>query len=605
MFCEYLEKHPLAGLLPDTIPSLWPPIGSPEWRRLAPEHIQEIDRQAALYKDKPYPLRLMSGFLAFVRSGSRQADEQPYFFRRRKLCWAALYAAIHDDAPLDDVIDGLYLICEESTWVISAHNVNPIPGAPEPRDLPLPDTDRPYIDLFAAQTGMILSIVTTLLRARLDAVSPLIVRRVSGELEARILTPFMTHDEYWWMGVTRTDLNNWTPWIISNVMVAACQAPIGRDALAKLLTRALTMLDRYIAILPADGGLDEGAGYWNMAGGSLCDCLDTLEKVTGGQMTFWQDEKLRNILTFPLRAQIGGGYFINYADCDARPFLSGERLQYAGERLGDPALAQMGVSLRGTLTMQLDDVPHLTRLMDLLFHAPRAGQAAEPPGDVFLPDLQLRLVRRGALTAVIKGGHNGENHNHNDVGSFMLYMDNAPILVDAGNMVYTAKTFSSERYTLWNTRSAYHSVPIVNGTEQAAGEGYKAGDVRRTENGMTLDIAGAYPGSAGVLSLTRALALSDGALTVRDAVRLVSPGTITWVFMLRDRPTISGSRVLLPNFTLSLPEGTDAQTEEIPVTDPRMARSFPSSLYRLMLTPPGADVYDITWTFRRNTQNEL
>ena len=70
-------------------------------------------------------------------------------------------------------------------------------------------------------------------------------------------------------------------------------------------------------------------------------------------------------------------------------------------------------------------MPHLTRALDLIFHtpAPETGEAAEKPGDVFLPDLQVRLVRRGGWTLACKGGHNGENHNHNDVGSFILMQD--------------------------------------------------------------------------------------------------------------------------------------------------------------------------------------
>ena len=102
--------------------------------------------------------------------------------------------------------------------------------------------------------------------------------------------------------------------------------------------------------MPEDGGCDEGAGYWNMAGGALLDCLELLEKVTGGRMAFRQEEKIRNILRFPLRAEIGNGWFLNFADCDARPFLSGERLEAAGERLGDEALSGLGCRRRGTLS---------------------------------------------------------------------------------------------------------------------------------------------------------------------------------------------------------------------------------------------------------------
>jgi hypothetical protein len=43
----------------------------------------------------------------------------------------------------------------------------------------------------------------------------------------------------------------------------------------------------------------------------------------------------------------------------------------------------------------------------------------------------------------IKGGNNGESHNHNDVGSFIIYTDGEPLFIDPGVGEYTAKTFSN------------------------------------------------------------------------------------------------------------------------------------------------------------------
>ena len=604
MFAEFLNRHPIEELLADPLPPLFPAAGEYAWSAVTPEHRAEITEQAKAWRGQPYPMRTASGFLAFVRDGSRQADEKPYFTRRRKLCWHVLDACLNVEAPLDEVVDGIWCVCEETSWVISAHNVNPIPGAPAARDYPLPDKNKPYIDLFSAQTGMILSLTGHLLGERLDAVSPLIAQRIREEIETRILRSFMEHDEFWWMGFRRSDLNNWTPWIISNVMVCACLAPTDREKLADLLDRACRMLDRWLDVMPEDGGCDEGAGYWNMAGGSLLDCLEILEKATGGRMTFWQDEKLRNILTFPLKAEIGGGWFVNFADCDARPFLSGERLQYAGEKLKDPALAAMGCRLRGTLSNQLNDVPHLTRLLDLLFHPAAEAQPSVAPGDVWLPGLQLRVVRRGGMTLCCKGGHNGENHNHNDVGSFMLYVDGQPMIVDAGNMVYTAKTFSDQRYTLWNTRAAYHNLPLIGGEEQQPGKEFAARDVRCLPDGLMLDIAGAYSREAGVKCLQRTLSIIANDLFLQDEIDLVREAPVVWVFMFRDQPAVNGSILSSGGVCLDIPDAFECSVEEINVTDPRMARNYPGSLWRVLLTAPEANHFDIVWTFRREERHE-
>ncbi len=590
MFSEYLERQPIRALLTQNELCLVPSSEDrAAWENIPDAFREEIERMGLQYASQPYPMRKATDFLAFVRTGSRTADEGPYFFRRRKLCASALLCCMNQTAAIDDVIDGIWCICEESAWSVSAHNVNPIPGAPRAQDAPLPDVEKPYIDLFSAQTGMILSLVHCLLKDRLDAVTPLIGQRISLEITRRILAPFMESDDFWWMGFRRKDLCNWTPWIISNVMLCACVWLTEKDALAALLDRALRMLDRWLDVTPADGGCDEGAGYWNMAGGALLDCLELLEQATEGRMTFWQEEKIRNILSFPLKAELGCGWFVNFADCDARPFLSGERLQFAGEKLGDPALAAMGFRLRGTLGDQINDVPHFSRLLKLLFHPAGQEAAAPQPQAVWLPDLQLRVVRRGGMTLCCKGGHNGESHNHNDVGSFMLYVDGQPEIIDAGNMNYTAKTFSDQRYTLWNVRAAYHNLPMIDGNEQQPGKEYAARDVRCLQNGLSLNLAGAYDKAAGIESLRRSMELTETQFILRDQISLRQPAPVTWVWMLRNRPSVAGNTLLSGGVRIVFPADLQCEVEEIPVTDSRMARNFPGSLWRVKLTgAPGA-----------------
>ena len=604
MFASFLEKHPMRDLLAEQVELWWPGAAQRDaWAGISPAHRRELEELAEEYRDQPYPMRLASGFLDFSRTGSRKSDETPYFFRRRKLCAAVLACCAGEDA-LDAVTDGIWCICEESSWVISAHNVNPIPGAPTTAEYPLPDPDRPYIDLFAAQTGMILSLTLHLLKPQLDEVSPMLAQRVQRELRLRILSPFMETDAFWWMGVKRQDLCNWTPWILSNVMYTAGACRLPRAQLAALLDRACRMLDRWLAVVPKDGGCDEGAGYWNMAGGALADCLELLERVTEGRMCLWQEPHAAAILRFPMAVALGDGWYANFADCDARPWLSGERLQLAGEKLSDAALTAFGSGLRGSLADQLNDVPHFGRLLSLLFHPPVQAAPASLPQQVWLPDLQLRVVRRDGMILCCKGGHNGESHNHNDVGSFMLYVDGMPLLVDAGNMTYTAVTFSDRRYTLWNTRSAYHNVPLVCGMEQAPGREHCAREVRMLPDGLSLELGAAYPEEAGIERLHRQLSLEGegaaAALRLTDDIRLARAGEVCWTFLFRQRPELRGGTLCAgPAQLCSAPE-LRVEIEEIPVEDPRMARSYPGSLWRVRMRAEAAGAHRVTFLMRRS-----
>ena len=603
MFTEFLAKQPLEALIDRLPPCPFPPATDRgAWEGLSEEKRGALRALAEKYRGVEYPLLTARQYMAFARVGDRQAWEVPYFTRRKKLIAALMGFCLDEgEADLEALIDGIWLICEESSWVISAHNAGEHAGVYPTKPRPLPDVRCPYVDLFAAQTAMILSLACTLAKEGLDAISPLIRQRVCREIEARILTPFETRNDFWWMGLIRKDLCNWTPWIVSNVMLTACAWIGDKPRLCALLERGCGMLDGYLAVIPPDGSCDEGPGYWNMAGGALLDCLELLEHITGGRMVFWSDEKLKNLLRFPLNAWLGGTWFVNFADCDARCDLPGERLTYAGKSLGDAELASLGARFAGKPEGFISDTPQLWRLLNALFRPePKAPPIPEPSKDVWLEDLQLCVVRRGGATLVCKGGVNEGSHNHNDCGSFMLYVDGEPQLVDAGNMTYSGKTFSDQRYTLWNIRSMYHNVPMIGPFEQAAGWDYMARDVTCAEDGLTLELSGAYPAEAGLRCLRRRFALSgDGTLTLADAISLDAPLPVTEVFLLRHRPELrdgalySGAVRIAPGIPMAV------EIEEIPVTDPRMAKNFPGSLWRATFTGEAAREHEMEFRIEK------
>jgi hypothetical protein len=177
------------------------------------------------------------------------------------------------------------------------------------------------------------------------------------------------------------------------------------------------------------------------------------------------------------------------------------------------------------------------------------------------------------------------------VGSFILLRDGEPAAVDAGNMVYTAKTFSNRRYELWNCRATYHNVPMIGGYEQQAGREYAAKDVVCLPDGMALDMADAYPNEAGVQRCLREMRVAKDRLIIRDDIVLDEEKPVTWVFMLRQKPVIECDQGLFGedhNICLSWADNRDMtwQAEEIEITDGRMKNSYPGSLWRLTLTAP-------------------
>lgn len=583
MFEEYLTSQGLT-LMPREKRFAYPRACERErWLALDSGTRAELERRGdeAL---KGYPMRPATAFLAFTRTGDRQADEQPYFERRQKLINSALAeCARYDGRYIDAVIDGIWCICEETSWVISAHNGSSHEGARPAREHPLPNADNPYIDLFSAQTAATLAWVAYLLKDRLDEITPIICRRVYKELEDRVIKPFLTRDDFWWMGFIRRDLNNWTPWIVSNVLDVLLLAPIDEALASEGVKRALRMLDRYLAVLPSDGGCDEGVAYWNMAGGSLLDCLESLRSATGGKADFYDNPLVRAIGDFPCKSHISGEWYWNFADCDAKPMLDGERLYTYGVRTGNDALIALGASIAERKTVPNVD-SQMKRLLDSLFcHIESRKLTEDKERTVLLPALQAYAFERNGLYAAIKGGNNAESHNHNDIGTFILYLDGEPTVVDAGNMVYTAKTFGDERYTLWNTRSRNHNIPLVRGCEQIEGKQACAENITVGENGASMSLKAAYPEEAELDEYTREL-INNGELTIRDYLRLNREGDAEWVFLMRNKPqsTVAGE-LLCGRLTMRYDSRLAVGIEDYPVTDERMAHNFPGSLWRVTL----------------------
>ncbi len=525
MLLEYLKTKAITVKARAQFPSIQ---DRHAWNSVLQKDSQALLEYAKDWRDMPYPMLTAGMYAAFVRTGDRKVMETPYFARRLKLCAAFLHLCLtNEDTDLQIVEDGLYLICEETTWAVSAHLE--LSGAE-----PYPDDERPTLDLFAAQTAMTLSLICQIAA---DKINPALLRRVKREVSLRVLHPFMNTNDAWWMGFIQTKLNNWTPWIVSNVLSAANVWDYDYPA---LLMRGAAMLDRWLTFIPADGGCDEGVSYWGVAAGAFLDCLQLMELTA--DIRLWDNQKLQNMLAYPEKMSLGDGWYVNFADCGAKVTVPGERLLYAGEKINNPALIQMGITQQGSIISVLGGMAYLSRLLLRLFHPITAQPCVKPtPKDVWMPDLQVRVLEKNGMILCAKGGNNNESHNHNDVGSFVLAVDGKMRIVDAGNMVYTAKTFSDKRYELWTCRAAYHNIPMISEIEQCAGAEYAAKDAHPLPDGMSLVLTDAYPAAAKAVSIKRSFHLNDRFCCIADEIVLEEEKPVTWVFMFRDKPEICGS----------------------------------------------------------------
>ena len=146
------------------------------------EQIPRILMQAEEALEREIPQLYAHEFMMFRRDGNRSIFESRYFPRRDIALKLALGEYIERKGRFTDkLIDVLWLILEETTWVLPAHNPSK-PGV----NCCLPYAyhgEVDYIDLFAATTAATLSWIYYLCHDILDAVTTLVSERLVFELD--------------------------------------------------------------------------------------------------------------------------------------------------------------------------------------------------------------------------------------------------------------------------------------------------------------------------------------------------------------------------------------------------------------------------------------
>jgi len=508
-----------------------PPAGDRRvWGRPDGPTIRDLSRRAGADLGAPWPVPLVSGYARYFRDGDRDGYEQVVFARQHRLSRAVVLAATTlDPAWLDEVADGVTLLCEQSSWCWPAHD-----DTRRRHGAIVPTVTDPFLDLGAGEVAGQLAWLDHLLGDQLDAYVPGLRARIRYEVDRRVLTPFAKRRDWHWLGLDG-DVHNWNPWIHGNVLVAALRLADGADDArrrAGLVDLVVEGLDRYVASLPADGAIDEGYSYWWNGACRLLEALDLLDHATGGTLGGVDAAALRETVAFPHRVHLGGAWYLNHADGPARPspYQPWDALHRAARRFGDrEAQAHAAAHRRpdGPAGHEAQGLGRLLRaLTDPLWLA--AAPAASPlPRDVWFASTQVLLARRAGgtadgLTLAVKGGHNGEHHNHDDVGSVVVALGGVPVLVDAGRPTYTAQTFGPDRYGIWTMQSSWHNAPEIRGSAQGHGKGFAARDVSavRDDAGsrLNLDLAAAYPrDDVRHWRRTAALDRATGRVTVRDS----------------------------------------------------------------------------------------
>lgn len=485
--------------------------------------LKQINSESLELIDKPMPTLSEWAFDEFYRNGNRVNYEKTYFERRKMLAVYGLKAMTDGDGVDAETLDKLnYVLFEiltEDTWALPAH-VNKYGD---------PDWER-TVDLFACETASAVGLIYKYAGKYLpDFLKDCMVR----EVKTRVLNPFFKEGKsFGWEGCS----HNWNAVCTGGIGIALLtlsdaagfSASEKADGIARIKRSLLTYLDTAFS---QDGVSLEGVGYFNYGMGFYLAFASELQKWGDASLLYGDEnvkERLRCLAAFLQGIFLKNGHCINFSDAMdkdkilpgvAKGFrLAGIELNLAREAYAD-FYTDTCYRFAG-LWLGLDEGNTPTQCM---YPVENKAKRKLQGGTCFaFTDAQwVVLQSENNCAFAIKGGCNAEPHNHNDVGSFIYYVGETCVACDLGQGEYTADYFGGGRYDNLCCSSKGHSVPVVAGRYQAAGEKHRASSFRidEKEDAVTIEIEyhNAYPeGTCGILTRKAVFNLVNGSLTLTD-----------------------------------------------------------------------------------------
>lgn len=603
------------------------------WEDLLGDSASKLVRAGEKYLGYSWQVVPATAYLEYERTGNRGVMETPLKENRVALNTLMLAELAEGQGRfVDDIVNGVWQFSQMPSWVLSAHQ----PRQASKRSLP--DIRYSLIDLVSCAVGAQISVVWHFFHEVFDKIDPSISYFVESSVRQKILDPYLDGAKYesnWWLGFRLKPgmvVNNWNPWCNSDVILCWLLMEKDQDRLTRAVEQSIRSVDIFIDYVKPDGACEEGPAYWGHAAGKLYDYLQILHDASYGAFDVFSDKQIRDMGEYISRSYVGDGWVVNFADASARlsfpPALiynyglatgSKEMMDFAIYNLADdskssftrPAPVTWNDVYRSLESLRtLGRMIHATDSLNALcsdassYARCKESLRRHVPSFVWYPLTEFCYMRNdNGWFLASKGGHNNESHNHNDVGTFTLYMDNIPVFADAGVGTYTKQTFSEDRYSIWSMQSDWHNLPEINGTSQIYGSEFRSASVsasgRKGRSSFSLDISNAYGECAACNSWHRSLVLTGSELVLTDTYSLskrILPDVERFlvqgeVFLPGDDfegRVLKDGEIVIANcgvkVSLRYPKTLKPSVQVKTLDDPRLSGVWGDSLRRISLT---------------------
>ncbi len=334
--------------------------------------------------------------------------------------------------------------------------------------------DPPY-DLMGGEMSLTFGIAYDWLH---DALSEAERLRLREGVERRALLPYLEAAERAKPGFSCMANHNWNPVCNGGATVLALALGAESALSARVLALSVPAMARYWDRLGADGGWEEGTGYWTYGHRYAFMAADALRRagVRAGA-DYLSSPGARMTGYFPLAFNPGtrlSASFSDSADRAADPLF-----YFLGREYQDPAfvwfqdrVAPRSVTSEGwpeeALTLVWRPVG------ESWLPEARAGFRPAIPAIASFPSIGWAMLASAqpdpALFLAFKSGSLAANHSHLDLGHLTVGMGNDMVLVDLGSRSYPADYFqSAARARYYEISTAGHNSVLVGGKGQVFG----------------------------------------------------------------------------------------------------------------------------------------
>lgn len=436
-----------------------------------------LSEEAPALLKKGMPPFIDSLYLDLNKSNVRLPGENMMNARFHYLFRLALAECLENQKRYIPAIEkALIELCNQKPWSIPAHD----------RSLQNYNGTNYYVDLVVATAGNSMAQCMTLLD---DRISPEVKARVQCAFREKVFRPIYRCLEetkpFYWFTVT----NNWNSVCLAGVTGAALTLLQDKEERAYFIAAAEKYNGYGMKGYGEDGYCSEGVGYYNYGFRAYILLREEVCRATKGEIDFFNNPKFVRIAQYGKNIQMINGICPAYSDC--RMGLSPDLFitNYCDRALGISADNEE-CRLPGASNMSLyliECFPHQAWEMAQTDEIKKElGKNCYDPLRSYYNKAEVLMSRPSISSSCpmaisVKGGNNAENHNHNDIGSYVVILNKETMAGDQGGpFSYPGDYFSAEASEKYKIKSSFgHPVPVVDGRVQITGKKAQASIIQK------------------------------------------------------------------------------------------------------------------------------